>query len=60
MNYKIEIYKNEWKIMLVFLKDEKLSIRVRLEKNKDRKLRNRHSNYTITSNPIKKKAEGDL
>lgn len=60
MNYKIEIYKNEWKIMLVFLKDEKLSIRVRLEKNKDRKLRNRHSNYTITSNPIKKKEEGDL
>lgn len=59
MNYKIEIYKKEWKIMQVFLTDEKLSIRLNLEKN-DRKLKNRNSNYTIMSNPMKKKQERDL
>lgn len=45
--------------MQVFLTDEKLSIRLNLEKN-DRKLKNRNSNYTIMSNPMKKKQERDL
>lgn len=59
MNWKIQIYKNEWKLMQVFPTDGKQSIRLSLEKNKDKKFRNGNSNYTTMSNPMKMKEERD-
>lgn len=60
MNWKIQLYKNEWKLMQVFPTDGKQSIRLSLEKNKDKKFRNRNSNYKTMSNPMKMKEERDL
>lgn len=46
--------------MQVFFTDGKQPIKLSLEKNKGKKLRNRNSNYTAMSNPVKKKEERDL